>query len=93
MNNKKKERIDSITLLVKAYYDAFDFLHKESLKVLTDKALDKYLDTDLTVDEINDELANVIVKRQKELKKYNDDDSIKKNHEKTYNKLEEFGKN
>ena len=92
MENNKQERINSIALLVKSYYDAFDFLHKESLEVLTNKTLDRYLDTNLTIDEINNELADIIVKKQEEFKKYNDNDSIKKNHEKTYNKLEEFAR-
>ena len=46
---------NQITLLVQAYYRKFKFLQKSSEKELIEKAINKYLYTDLTIDQINDE--------------------------------------
>jgi len=80
-----------ITALVSAYYEKFDFLQKGDLKDLIDKALNKYLNTDLSLEEINEDLMNRIVdkKRQSDLENKELDSMIKeeKVEEKT-NELE-----
>ena len=90
--NYREEKIRKITLIVQAYYDAFEFLRNQPFESLLQKALDKYLDTDLTIDQINDDIAKFILEMQNDKSKYVDEDFIKKNHEKTYSKLEEFVK-
>ena len=54
-----------ITALVTAYYEKFDFLQKGELCVLIDKALNKYLNTDLTLEEINEDMMNRIIDRKR----------------------------
>ena len=54
-----------ITALVTAYYEKFDFLQKGELSVLIDKALNKYLNTDLTLEEINEDMMNRIIDRKR----------------------------
>jgi len=80
-----------ITALVSAYYEKFDFLQKGDLKDLIDKALNKYLNTDLSLEEINEDLMNRIIdkKRQNDLENKELDSMIKeeKVEEKT-NELE-----
>ena len=90
--NEREERIRKITILVQAYYDAFEFLRNQSIDTLVAKALDRYLDTNMTINEINDDMAKLVMKMQTDENRYIDKDSIRKNHEKTYSKLEEFTK-
>ena len=52
-------REKQITALVTAYYNKFDFLQNEMLSVLVDKALNIYLNTDLTIEEINEEIQDL----------------------------------
>lgn len=90
--DEREERIRKITLLVQAYYDAFEFLHRYPVDNLISRALDMYLDTDLTIDQVNEEIAKIVMKMKNDASRYTDEDSIKQNHKKTYSKLEEFVK-
>ena len=65
MNDETRK--DQITQLVVAYCNKFDFLQNESLDVLIDKTLDRFLNSTLTIEEINNELIRIIVKRKKEI--------------------------
>ncbi len=50
---KKKQ----ILLMVKLYYERLEQLHNQDLNQLQIEALEKYLDSDFTIDEINDLIA------------------------------------
>lgn len=90
-NDNRITKKEQITALVTAYYEKFDFLQKGDLKDLIDKALNKYLNTDLSLEEINEDLMNRIIdkKRQSDLENKELDSMIKeeKVEEKT-NELE-----
>ena len=60
-------RKNKITLMVQLYYKRIPFLQLESLEDVTKKALDKYLDTDLSIEEINDLLAEAVMDRKRDL--------------------------
>lgn len=87
--DKKEARKDQISLLVKTYYDKFDFLKFESLDTLTDKALSLFLDSDLSMDEINDKLIAAVMERKKIFDDRYDEGKVHKNHEEIYRRLEE----
>ena len=66
---KKKQ----ILLMVKLYYERLDKLHDRELTQLQEDALEKYLDTDFSIDEINDLIAkdylqNTVSKDEKKAK-------------------------
>ena len=88
--DEREIRKEQITLLVTSYYDKLEFLHYESLDLLVQKALDLFLDTDLTIDEINEKLMEAIVERKRELDQRYDSEEVKKNHETIYGKLEQL---
>lgn len=87
-DEKRDIRRQQITLLVTSYYNKLEFLHYEPLNLLIQKALDLFLDTDLTIDEINEKLMEAIVERKRELDQRYDSEEVKKNHETIYGKLE-----
>lgn len=88
-DNNKELRQEQITLLVKTYYDSFDFLKSESLSTLTDNALRLFLDSDLTMDEINDEILIGIMSRKKVYDDRYNEENVRKNHEEIYKRLEQ----
>ena len=90
-DEKKKEvKKEQITALVTAYYKKFDFLQNQELSELINKALNKYLDSDLTIEEINDELMKIIIEAKKDVDKRHDEDKVKENHEELYEKLDQL---
>ena len=88
MNDETRK--DQITQLVVAYYNKFDFLQNESLDVLIDKTLDRFLNSTLTIEEINNELIRIIVKRKKEINDRFNLDKVKENHEEIYARLDQL---
>lgn len=90
--DKKEARHDEIALLVKTYYEKFDFLKYESLDELTNKALSLFLDSDLSMDEINDKLIAAVMERKKNFDDRYDVENVRKNHEEIYRRLEEVTK-
>lgn len=83
-----------IEFLVEFYYNKFDFLRKESLDTLKKKALDKYLESGLTIEEIQIELEKEVLERKKlensSLGTVSNDMEIKENHHNIYDTLEEL---
>ena len=86
--NQRNIRKEQIKFLVETYYEKFEFLHDESLEDLCDKAYDKFLDTDLSIEEINEKIIEIILKKKKNNKK--NPSEIKDNHKKIYSKLTEL---
>lgn len=81
-------RREQITSLVKSYYSKLDFLKYEPLNLLIDKALELFLESDLTMDEINEKIIEAIASRKKSLNDRYDSEKVKENHETIYGKLE-----
>ena len=84
------ERKSQIEKFVDNYYYAYDFLRNENIADLKRKALTSFLNTDLSLEEINDEMAKIVEDRySKYLEKY-DKNAIRENHEEIYSKLRKF---
>lgn len=92
MNTDEKRNIkrNQIIVLVQTYYHKFPFLQTESLDSLTNKAIDRYLDCDLSIDQINEEFIRIVKDRREELEKRYDQKNVKQNHEMIYSKLEQL---
>ena len=71
---KYKNRKRTITELVTAYYNKFEFLQNKRLSELIDKTLEMFLDTDLTIEEINEKLMNSILNEMRNKKDKKDDE-------------------
>ena len=84
------ERKSQIEKFVDNYYYAYDFLRNENIADLKRKALTSFLNTDLSLEEINDEMAKIVEERySKYLERY-DKNAIRENHEEIYSKLRKF---
>ncbi len=91
-DDEKELRREQITLLIKSYYNKLDFLHYESFDVLIEKALNLFLDSDLTIDEINEKVLDAIADRKRAIDERYDDDNVKNNHEIIYGRLEQIAR-
>ena len=87
--NQKDLRKDQITLLVTTYYDKYDFLRYEPLSLLIDKALSIFLDSNLSIEEINTKIMDAVVSRKKALDERYNSKNVLKNHEILYGRLEQ----
>ena len=68
-----------ITALITAYYEKHEFLRETPFDILLQKAFDKYLYTDLTIEEINEKLMDEIVRRLRDRIDRYEKDSIRMN--------------
>ena len=89
---QREVRKKQITLLVQSYYERLPFLQYEPLNLLIEKALDLFLDSDLTIDEINDKLLEAIASRKKDLDDRYDSEKVRENHEVIYGQLEQLAR-
>ena len=89
MSNDLDTRKRQITIILSTYYNSsdFSFLTKDPLDKLLEEAFNKYLNTDLSIDKINDEIAKDIIEKKK---KSENIDDISLNHKKIYSRLEEL---
>ena len=87
-----KTRRKQITSLVKSYYKKFDFLQYDPLDLLIDKSNDLFLDSDLTMDEINEKMMDAITSRKRALDERYDNEKVKANHETIYGRLEQLAR-
>lgn len=97
MSNELETRKRQIKIIVDAYYDdpQFSFLKEIPREKLLDRINQKYLESDLDIDKINEELAKAVLEKKKHFDKETnryDKKYISKNHEIIYSKLEEFTK-
>ena len=86
------DRKEKITLIVQTLYNANDFLRDIPLDVLIQKALDKYLDSDLSISEIRGKLLEEVNNKLAEYNARYDKDKVKANHEMIYSKLKQLAK-
>ena len=89
MSNDLDTKKRQITIILSTYYNTpdFAFLTKDSLDTLLEEAYTKYLNTNLSINEINDEIAKDIIEKKK---KSENIDDISLNHKKIYSRLEEL---
>ena len=57
-----ESRKKKISLMVKLYYERVPSLQNESLLLLTDKYVNQYLDTEYSIEEINNKIAEDVVR-------------------------------
>lgn len=75
-DNKKREvKKEQITALVTAYYKKFKFLQSLNLNKFINDSLDEYLDTDLTIEEINEKFMEKIIELMKDKEKEKEEDN------------------
>ena len=77
-----------IEFLVKVFYFNFSFLRDIPLYELQKKAVDKYLDSGMTIEEIQEELENEVIRLRK---KSGNAPLSSDNHQNIYDRLEELG--
>ena len=87
---ERENRKLEITFAVQNAYNAYDFLRTEPLQDLINKAYSVFLDSNLTIEEIRKEIANIINKRKIEYEKLYNSAYVSKNHEIIYSKLKEL---
>jgi len=94
MDSEKEIRKAKINLMVQLYYKRVPFLQTEPLDVVTKRALDKYLDSDLSIEQINDSLAEAVMNRKNDLGNTQEIDAMfeEKEEEKEEVKEEAFQK-
>ncbi len=90
MEDNKELREKQIVSLISAYYNKYDFLQSEDLNDLIKKALDRYLDSDLDIDSVNDELIKFILDRKKAIDDRYNDDNVADNHKELYETLDKL---
>ena len=77
----EKDRLkQKIEFLIEAYYNNFDFLRYDSLENFKKEEIDKYLDSGLSFEEIQERIENDVL----------EDEKISKNHQDLYDTLEEL---
>lgn len=86
----RETRKDAITTLVESYYNEYDFLHYEPLSYLIKRSLELFLDSDLSIDQINEELALAVKERKKDIDNRYDEKKVQENHDEIYSKLEQL---
>ena len=80
--DKVEKKKNEISLLVSAYYNKFDFLKDKPLYEIINKAWARFLNTDMSIEEINEVLMDAIIKRmKKENEKSNSITTMFKDHE------------
>lgn len=77
MDREKKVRKKYIELFVETLYGRFSYLFSEKLEVVKQKAIDEFLDSDLTYDQITERMVNLIEERRE--KERQNKEEIKKN--------------
>lgn len=74
-DDKKREvKKEQITALVTAYYKKFKFLQSLDLNKFINDTLDEYLDTNLTIEEINEKFMEKIIELMKDKEEENNNE-------------------
>lgn len=89
-NDDRELREKQIISLITAYYNKFEFLQSYNLDDLIKKGLDRYLDSDLDIDEINEELMKIILDRKKTIDNRFNEDKVIDNHKELYETLDKI---
>ena len=83
-------RKKQITSMVRSIYNDYEFLHDESLESLISKALKKFLDSDLSIEKIQNEIMTIVGKRKEMFDKRYDKNQVAINHKEIYSKLNDL---
>lgn len=87
-----------VELLVETFYNNYDFLRVESLEDFKNYIFEKYLNSNLTFEEIQEKLEDEVINRKtnedtniNDTPNLNEEDELSNNHRNVYEKLEELG--
>ncbi len=83
-------RSDQIALMVEKYYAQYEELHYLPFQHLVEQAIAKFLDTDLSLEEINVQLDKIAKEKIQAKSQQYDDASIQQNHEMIYSRLKQL---
>ena len=86
----KEDRKKQITELVKKYYDQNEFLQKEEFSELLEKAINRFLDTELSIEEIEEEIIQIIKRLQVANAEKDKPEVIQANHLLIYSILDQI---
>ena len=86
-SNTRKEQIAEI---VQAYYERLDFLQYNPLPLMIDKYIEMFIDSKLTIDEIEQQIAEDAKARRKSLETKYQDKNAEVCNETIYGKLEQL---
>lgn len=84
---EKEERKGKIVSLVENYYRQYDFLHYEPLMFLVNKALDRFLETDLSIEQIEKELEKIVLEKKEAMQQRYGREEVVENHKVLYEQL------
>ena len=87
-NKKIEKRKVQITELVTAYYNKFDFLQHSNLNTLINRALDEFLYSDLSIEEINEKIMKLILDSKRKVLRMFDKEKVEENHKEIYSRLD-----
>ena len=87
---ERENRKLEITFTIQTAYYAHKFLQEQPLDLLVQKALDLYLDSDLTIEEIRRAIQEKINDMLGDYNKRYDLENVTKNHEVIYSRLEQL---
>ena len=87
---ERENRKLEITFTIQTAYYAHKFLQERPLDLLVQKALDLYLDSDLTIEEIRKDIQEKINDMLREYNERYDLENVTENHEVIYSRLEQL---
>ena len=70
----KEKRKKQISFMVRLYFDKVNYLKDKDIDEWTKKALDAFLDSDLSIDEINEQMAKTFKNKDEVFKMNNKDE-------------------
>ncbi len=85
-----EERKKQITELVQKYYYQYEFLQLESFSVVLEKAMNRYFNTNLTIEEIDQDMIKIMEEAKKLREEKTSPEAVKANHEEIYSKLDQI---
>ena len=86
----KEERKKQIRDLVEKYYMQYSFLQNRSFESLVEIAYNMFLDTDLSIEEIEVKILDIIKDRIEKKESRYQEDNVRENHALIFHKLEEI---
>ncbi len=67
-------RKDQLSIMAKRYYEKFEFLHDKPIDQFIQETLDTYLDSNLTIEEVNEQFMDTLLSKKNEEKQESSDD-------------------
>ena len=88
MDREKRKKL--IEALVEEFYREYDFLKEEPYSMLVDKALEMFLDSDLSIEDVKNKMFKMVQKRKLAIEARYNPEEVKENHGIVYGKLDQL---